>query len=167
MHLLVVFSLFLGAHALVNKFAARSVDLTGSLARESLFMEVMNDHPHPVKNYVFYTPKDRVINYAKATNMDTKAELDFDTVVSTDAMTHTLTLDKPLAQGESIILQVLLVYSHALKPYPPKAPQSGPQVVQYTTPYYHMSAYPTTTYEVTVVFPEKIVVHATPNYLCA
>ncbi|GFZ10552.1 ribophorin I [Actinidia rufa] len=54
---------------------------------------------------------------------------------------YSVTLPKGLGQGESLTLDVLAVFTHALRPFPEKIPQDQPQRVAFQDSAYYLSPY--------------------------
>ena len=65
-----------------------------------------------------------------------------------------ITLQEALSPGATTKLKITTVFSHVIQPYPREISQSDKQLVQFTASgAYYLSAYPTTTQQLTVTLP--------------
>lgn len=67
---------------------------------------------------------------------------------------YSVTLPKELGKGESITLDVMAVFTHALRPFPEKIAQADSQLVVFQDSAYYLSPYTVKVQSLTVRLPE-------------
>ncbi|XP_057469057.1 dolichyl-diphosphooligosaccharide--protein glycosyltransferase subunit 1A-like [Actinidia eriantha] len=132
----------------------RRIDLTSQIVRFTSTLKVENIGSDPVSEVLLPFPDHQAKNiaYLAATTNEGKGKTKgFTTSLPVEvvhpkgmppAMTwYSVSLPKGLGQGESLTLDVLAVFTHALRPFPEKIPQDQPQRVAFQDSAYYLSPY--------------------------
>lgn len=132
----------------------RRLDLTSQIVRITTTLKVENVGPDPVLEVLLPFPDHQAKNlaYLAATTNEGKGKSKGPTaslpieVVHPNGMPPSLTwysvsLPKGLGKGQSLTLDVLAVFTHALRPFPEKISQAENQLVAFQESAYYLSPY--------------------------
>ncbi|GAB2300473.1 Dolichyl-diphosphooligosaccharide--protein glycosyltransferase subunit 1A [Dionaea muscipula] len=145
----------------------RRVDLTSHIVRIISIVKVENEGDSPVSNFFLAFPDHQATNLAffSVAHIDGKGKtrgpavgLPFQLVNlegAPPAITfYSVSLPKELPDGESLILEVLAVFAHALRPFPEEITQDNYQLVLFQDSSYFLSPYAVKSQTLTMKLPD-------------
>ncbi|KAG5542730.1 hypothetical protein RHGRI_015745 [Rhododendron griersonianum] len=132
----------------------RRIDLTSQIVRISATLKVENVGPDPVLEVLLPFPDHQAKNFAylaaatnegKGKSKGPATSLPIEVVQPNEmppALTwYSVSLPKGLGKGESLTLDVLAVFTHALRPFPEKISQAENQLVAFQESAHYLSPY--------------------------
>ncbi|XP_058220522.1 dolichyl-diphosphooligosaccharide--protein glycosyltransferase subunit 1A [Rhododendron vialii] len=132
----------------------RRIDLTSQIVRISVTLKVENVGPDPVLEVLLPFPDHQAKNLAylaaatnegKGKSKGPATSLPIEVVQPNEmppALTwYSVSLPKGLGKGESLTLDVLAVFTHALRPFPEKISQAENQLVAFQESAHYLSPY--------------------------
>lgn len=144
----------------------RHIDLTSQVVRitstikavnegSDLVSEILLTYPdHQAKNIAYLSvTSNKGKGKAKDSAISLPAEVADLQGIPAGLISYSVSLPKGLGKGESITLDVLVVLTHVLKPFPEKITQADLQLVLFQDSAHHLSPYPTKVQSVSIKLP--------------
>ncbi|UJR22106.1 hypothetical protein I4U23_025171 [Adineta vaga] len=146
---------------LVNTNVDRTLDLVSHLPKETISVTIENRGTKATRNYDYLVEPQQGNNVAfvgavvKGKNNDDQASLAIkkQPADKTKGTIYRIELPNDLRAGQTITLEIEVVYANALRMYPAEITQGEKQLVLYKTNTYYYSRYPTTTQKTVVTLP--------------
>ncbi|CAL1355272.1 unnamed protein product [Linum trigynum] len=145
----------------------RRIDLTSQIARIASTIKAENDGSSSVSEILLSIPEVQAKNLAyltvKLVEGKGKAKTSGVTLAVEPANPkgmppalsfYTMLLPKPLANGDSVTLDVLAAFTHSLRPFPEKITQADIQLVVFQDTAHYLSPYPVKVQSLTVKLPD-------------
>ncbi|XP_043230120.1 dolichyl-diphosphooligosaccharide--protein glycosyltransferase subunit 1-like [Amphibalanus amphitrite] len=143
--ILIGVSLVSGSGSVVIKKAERTIDISSQLIKVNAIITYENSDAKPISSILFSSDPewkgDLSFIAAKVGNeaLDVKPI----EISSKPGVKHfSATLPKPLAQGQTVKVEVEKVYSHGLEPFPAEISQADKQLVRFVGNHYVFTPYP-------------------------
>lgn len=142
--------------------AARELDLTTHLAKQTVSLTVQNTGERPLSS-LLYTVETSLADKLAFIGAQTKVEEeDVELKVTPTtiagkaaAAAYRIDLPSPLAAQQQLSLEVETVFTHAVVPYPSEITQAEKQLVQFSSNAHVFLPYPTRTQSTTVTLPSS------------
>ncbi|KAC9923453.1 hypothetical protein E3N88_45071 [Mikania micrantha] len=146
----------------------RRIDLTSQIVRMTLTLKVENTGPDPVSEVSFTFPEHQANNLAllvavstegrgkargSVTNLPIEVKQPHDSPPS--LIWYSASLPKELRKGESLNMDVLVVFTHSLRPFPEKITQAEPQLLLFQDSAHFTSPYGVKYQSLTVKLPSE------------
>ncbi|MED6179647.1 Dolichyl-diphosphooligosaccharide--protein glycosyltransferase subunit 1A [Stylosanthes scabra] len=146
----------------------RRIDLTSQIVRIATSLKVENVGSNPASEILLSFPENQAKHLAYLTvtlnegkgkgKASSGAGLPVEVVDPKDvpdSLTfYSVSLPKGLGKGESLLLDVLAVFTHTLEPFPEKISQADIQLLLYQDTAHYLSPYKVVVQSLTVKFPE-------------
>ncbi|PNT47113.1 hypothetical protein POPTR_002G006600v4 [Populus trichocarpa] len=145
----------------------RRIDLTSQIVRVTSTLKVENAGPGPVSEILLTFPEVQAkdlayltaaLNEGKGKGRNSGSSLPIN-VVNPEGMPpsltcHSISLPKALAEGDSLTIVVLAVFTHALRPFPEEITQADIQLVLFQDTAHYLSPYAVNVQSLTVKLPK-------------
>ncbi|MED6183562.1 Dolichyl-diphosphooligosaccharide--protein glycosyltransferase subunit 1A [Stylosanthes scabra] len=146
----------------------RRIDLTSQIVRITTSLKVENAGSNPASEILLSFPENQAKHLAYLTvtlnegkgkgKASSGAGLPVEVVVPKDVPNsltfYYVSLPKGLGKGESLLLDVLAVFTHSLEPFPEKISQADIQLLLFQDTAHYLSPYKVTVQSLTVKLPE-------------